>query len=166
MNDYLQVRWRYIFKLDQKEIYLFCNIQEVVHKISRNPRKTSPKLFPLKCLAVYFSCKHKQQWNLKGNVQTENTKNKNIVITWLATPTGQLLVWQIRAMTQPVAIIATDPKPYSSAPMAAAMRTSIPLLNPPSTLRMTLSRKPFWKSIWKISFVDHMEKTEQNTVRS
>lgn len=70
-------------------------------------------------------------------------KDKHISITWLATPTGQLFVWQIRAITHPVAIMATDPKPYSSAPMAAAMRTSMPLLNPPSTLRMTLSLKPF-----------------------
>ena len=33
---------------------------------------------------------------------------------WLATPTGQLLVWHTRAMMQPVAIMATVPKPYSS----------------------------------------------------
>ena len=32
----------------------------------------------------------------------------------MATPTGQLLVWQMRAITHPVAIIATEPNPYSS----------------------------------------------------
>uniref|UniRef100_A0A0A9B0Z4 Uncharacterized protein n=1 Tax=Arundo donax TaxID=35708 RepID=A0A0A9B0Z4_ARUDO len=50
-------------------------------------------------------------------------------------------------MTHPVAIIATEPKPYSSAPMAAAIRTSWPLLNPPSTLSTTLSLNPFCISV-------------------
>ena len=51
---------------------------------------------------------------------------------WLATPTGQLLVWQMRAMMQPVAIIATVPNPYSSAPSSAACTTSAPDRKPPS----------------------------------
>ena len=53
---------------------------------------------------------------------------------WLATPTGQLFVWQMRAMMQPVAIIATVPKPYSSAPKAAITTTSLPLRNPIATI--------------------------------
>lgn len=69
--------------------------------------------------------------------------------TWLATPTGQLFVWQMRAITQPVAIIATEPNPYSSAPIVAAIRTSTPLLKPPSTLRMTRSLSPFSMSVCK-----------------
>lgn len=51
-------------------------------------------------------------------------------------------------MTQPVAIMAIEPNPYSSPPITAAMRTSNPLLNPPSTLRMTLSLSPFAMSVY------------------
>mmetsp|Transcript_9151 Transcript_9151/g.30125 ORF Transcript_9151/g.30125 Transcript_9151/m.30125 type:complete len:265 (-) Transcript_9151:820-1614(-) len=60
-----------------------------------------------------------------------------------ATPTGQLLVWQTRAMMQPVAIIAMVPNPYSSEPMRAESTTSEPLLSPPSHLSTTRSRSPF-----------------------
>ena len=43
----------------------------------------------------------------------------------------------------PSAIIATEPKPYSSAPSKAAITTSQPVLRPPSVLKITLSRKLF-----------------------
>mmetsp|Transcript_10760 Transcript_10760/g.44501 ORF Transcript_10760/g.44501 Transcript_10760/m.44501 type:complete len:266 (+) Transcript_10760:802-1599(+) len=68
-----------------------------------------------------------------------------------ATPTGQLLVWQMRAMMQPVAIIAIVPKPYSSAPMAAATSTSRPPLKPPSARTITRSRSWFASSVWCVS---------------
>jgi hypothetical protein len=55
----------------------------------------------------------------------------------------------MRAITHPVAIIATEPNPYSSAPIAAAIRTSTPLLKPPSTLRITLSLSPFATRVYK-----------------
>ena len=35
-----------------------------------------------------------------------------------------MLVWQMRATAHPVAIMATVPKPYSSAPMSARMTSS------------------------------------------
>ena len=75
---------------------------------------------------------------------------------WLATPTGQLLVWQMRAMMQPVAIMAMVPKPYSSAPIRAARTTSEPSLRPPSARRTTRSRRPLvrrvlWDSVSPIS---------------
>mmetsp|Transcript_31683 Transcript_31683/g.53232 ORF Transcript_31683/g.53232 Transcript_31683/m.53232 type:complete len:305 (+) Transcript_31683:1062-1976(+) len=66
---------------------------------------------------------------------------------WLATPTGQLLVWQMRAMMQPVAIMATVPNPYSSAPISAAIMTSWPLLNPPSARSTTRSRSWFMVNV-------------------
>lgn len=65
-----------------------------------------------------------------------------------ATPTGQLLVWHTRAMMQPVAIIATVPKPYSSAPSAAITSTSRPVRMPPSHRRATRSRRPLVVRIW------------------
>ena len=37
----------------------------------------------------------------------------------VVTPTGQLLVWQMRAITHPTAIIAMVPNPNSSAPSSA-----------------------------------------------
>ena len=52
-------------------------------------------------------------------------------------------MWQIRAITQPSAIIAMEPKPNSSAPINAPIRTSQPLFRPPSTRKMTRSRKLF-----------------------
>ena len=42
----------------------------------------------------------------------------------VVTPTGQLLVWQMRATMQPTEIIAIVPKPNSSAPSSAPMITS------------------------------------------
>ena len=68
---------------------------------------------------------------------------------WVATPTGHLFVWQTRAIMHPSAIIATEPKPYSSAPSKAAITTSQPVLRPPSVLKITLSRKLFSKrDLW------------------
>ncbi|KAA6423344.1 MAG: hypothetical protein FRX49_06796 [Trebouxia sp. A1-2] len=48
---------------------------------------------------------------------------------------------------QPVAIIATVPKPNSSPPSAAEMRTSLPLRMPPSTRNVTRSRSSFITSL-------------------
>ena len=58
-------------------------------------------------------------------------------------PTGQVLRWQTRAITQPSEIIAIVPKPYSSAPSKAPIITSLPVRKPPSTRKRTRSRKPF-----------------------
>ena len=44
---------------------------------------------------------------------------------------------------QPSAIIATEPKPNSSAPKIAAITTSHPVLSPPSVLKSTLSLRLF-----------------------
>mmetsp|Transcript_19311 Transcript_19311/g.58424 ORF Transcript_19311/g.58424 Transcript_19311/m.58424 type:complete len:318 (-) Transcript_19311:96-1049(-) len=66
----------------------------------------------------------------------------------VVTPTGQVLRWQTRAMTQPPAIMAMVPKPNSSAPMTAPSTTSQPVLMPPSTRRVTFSRRPFSSRLW------------------
>ena len=68
---------------------------------------------------------------------------------WVAMPTGHLFVWQTRAIMQPSAIIATEPKPYSSAPNKAAISTSHPVFKPPSVLSNTRSRSPFVRrALW------------------
>ena len=46
----------------------------------------------------------------------------------------------MRAMTQPVAIIATVPKPYSSAPMSAHWITSRPERQPPGAQDHALAK--------------------------
>ena len=65
----------------------------------------------------------------------------------VATPTGQLFVWQTRAMTQPAATMATVPKPNSSAPRSASLTTSMPVRTPPSARTVTPSRSPFSTSV-------------------
>ena len=62
-------------------------------------------------------------------------------------PTGHWSVWQTRAMTQPSAISAAVPKPYSSAPSNVASTTSRPLRRSPSTRRRTRSRRPLPMSV-------------------
>ena len=52
-------------------------------------------------------------------------------------------MWQTRAMIQPSAIMAMEPKPNSSPPINAPITTSQPLLSPPSTRKITRSRKLF-----------------------
>mmetsp|Transcript_65142 Transcript_65142/g.204141 ORF Transcript_65142/g.204141 Transcript_65142/m.204141 type:complete len:295 (-) Transcript_65142:1313-2197(-) len=61
----------------------------------------------------------------------------------VATPTGQRFMWQTRAMMQPSAIIAMLPKPNSSLPIIDATTMSQPDFRPPSTRRVTRSRRPF-----------------------
>ena len=65
----------------------------------------------------------------------------------VVTPTGQLLVWQMRAMMHPSAIMAMVPKPYSSPPLSAASTMSHPVLSPPSTRSSTRSRSLFSTSV-------------------
>ena len=62
---------------------------------------------------------------------------------WVAMPVEQVSRWQARSMMQPSAIIAAVPKLNSSAPSRAAISTSRPVMNPPSTRTRTRSRKPF-----------------------
>ena len=57
-------------------------------------------------------------------------------------PVGQVSRWQARTMMQPSASIAAVPNEYSSAPSSAAIITSRPVLNPPSTRIRTRERRP------------------------
>ncbi len=68
--------------------------------------------------------------------------------SWVATPTGQVFLWQTRAMMQPSAIIALVPKLTSSAPSIAAMTTSRPVAMPPSARKVTRVRSPLAISTW------------------
>mmetsp|Transcript_17230 Transcript_17230/g.32616 ORF Transcript_17230/g.32616 Transcript_17230/m.32616 type:complete len:211 (+) Transcript_17230:876-1508(+) len=63
---------------------------------------------------------------------------------WEVTPTGHVLRWQTRAITQPSAIIAIVPNPNSSAPIIAAMAISRPVRIPPSTRISTRLRNPLF----------------------
>ncbi len=71
--------------------------------------------------------------------------------SWVATPTGQVFLWQTRAMMQPSAIMALVPKLTSSAPSMAAITTSRPLARPPSVRRVTRVRRPLANRVWWIS---------------
>ncbi len=63
--------------------------------------------------------------------------------SWVATPTGQVLRWHLRIMTQPMATRAAVAKPNSSAPSRAAMAMSRPVRRRPSVWRTTRSRRLF-----------------------
>ena len=63
--------------------------------------------------------------------------------SWVATPTGQVLVWHLRIMTHPSTINAVVPKPNSSAPSKAMLIMSRPVFNCPSTCSFTCPRSPF-----------------------
>ena len=74
----------------------------------------------------------------------------------MATPTGQVLRWQTRIITQPIAISGAVEKPNSSAPSSAATTTSRPVFIWPSTstrirLRRSLSSSVCWVSASPIS---------------
>ena len=51
---------------------------------------------------------------------------------WVATPTGQVFMWQTRIMMQPSTTSGAVAKPNSSAPSNAAMTTSRPVFIWPS----------------------------------
>ncbi len=61
--------------------------------------------------------------------------------SWVAIPTGQVLRWQTRIMTQPEATSAAVAKPNSSAPSRAAIATSRPVLSWPSVSTRMRPRK-------------------------
>ncbi len=48
---------------------------------------------------------------------------------WVATPTGQVSLWQARIITQPTDTSGAVANPNSSAPSSAAMMTSRPVLS-------------------------------------
>jgi hypothetical protein len=54
-------------------------------------------------------------------------------LSWVAMPTGQVLRWHTRIITQPITTSGAVAKPYSSAPSMAATMQSRPVRNWPST---------------------------------
>ncbi len=70
---------------------------------------------------------------------------------WVATPTGQVSLWQARISTQPTLTSGAVAKPNSSAPSSAAMMTSLPVFSWPSTWTTTRSRRPFLSSVCWVS---------------
>mmetsp|Transcript_4601 Transcript_4601/g.13963 ORF Transcript_4601/g.13963 Transcript_4601/m.13963 type:complete len:251 (+) Transcript_4601:2205-2957(+) len=105
------------------------------------PMISSMVLYPMEAISSLTS----SAMNRKKLTRSEGVPGNFFLSSslWLATPTGQLLVWQILAMTQPVAIMARVPNPYSSAPRRALIMTSLPHLRPPSARRITLSLSLF-----------------------
>mmetsp|Transcript_4606 Transcript_4606/g.12576 ORF Transcript_4606/g.12576 Transcript_4606/m.12576 type:complete len:309 (+) Transcript_4606:2957-3883(+) len=73
--------------------------------------------------------------------------------SWVAMPTGQVLVWHLRIMMQPIVISGAVEKPYSSAPSRVAMATSRPVRSCPSTCRVERPRRSLATSVWCVSAI-------------
>ena len=71
--------------------------------------------------------------------------------SWVHTPTGQVFEWHCLTIIQPIATRAVVATPYSSAPIIAAITTSLPVLIPPSVFSVTLWRKLFKVKTWLAS---------------
>ncbi len=69
----------------------------------------------------------------------------------VATPTGQVLRWQARIITQPSTTSGAVAKPNSSAPSSAPTTTSRPVLSWPSTSTVMRDRRSFITSTWCVS---------------
>src|ERR1043166_6243451 len=69
----------------------------------------------------------------------------------VATPTGQVLRWHTRIITQPAAISGAVEKPNSSAPRGAPITTSRPVRRPPSTCTAMRERNRLVTSVWCVS---------------
>ena len=67
------------------------------------------------------------------------------------TPTGHVLEWHCLTIIHPMATKAVVATPYSSAPIIAAMTTSLPVLIPPSVLKVTLCLKLLSVRTWLAS---------------
>ena len=68
--------------------------------------------------------------------------------SWVQTPTGQVFEWHWRTIMHPIATKAAVPIPNSSAPIMAAITTSLPVFIPPSVLSVTWCLSPFKVNIW------------------
>ncbi len=75
-------------------------------------------------------------------------KSRRSSSSWVATPTGQVLRWHLRIMTQPIAMRAPVAMPHSSAPRRVAIATSRPVRRSPSVCRTTRSRSRWRISTW------------------
>ena len=71
--------------------------------------------------------------------------------SWVQTPTGHVFEWHCLTIIHPIATKAVVATPYSSAPIMAAITTSLPVLIPPSVLRVTLCLKLFKVKTWLAS---------------
>ena len=71
--------------------------------------------------------------------------------SWLQTPTGQVFEWHCLTIIHPIATKEEVPMPYSSAPIIAAMTTSLPVFKPPSVLSVTLCLRLFKVRTWLAS---------------
>ncbi len=70
---------------------------------------------------------------------------------WVATPTGQVSLWQARIITQPTLTSGAVANPNSSAPSRAATMTSLPVFSCPSTCTTTRSLRPLRSSVCWVS---------------
>ena len=69
----------------------------------------------------------------------------------VAIPTGQVLRWQTRIITQPMAMSGAVEKPISSAPSSPAMTTSRPVFICPSTWTRMRERRSLRSSVCWVS---------------
>ena len=71
--------------------------------------------------------------------------------SWVQTPTGHVFEWHCLTIIHPIATKAVVATPYSSAPIIAAITTSLPVFIPPSVLSVTLCLKLFNVKTWLAS---------------
>lgn len=69
-------------------------------------------------------------------------------LTWVATPTGQVLVWHFLIMMQPRVMRGAVEKPNSSAPSRAATAISLPVRIWPSACRVARPLKSLATRVW------------------
>ena len=71
--------------------------------------------------------------------------------SWVQTPTGHVFEWHCLTIMHPIATRAVVATPYSSAPIMAAITTSLPVLIPPSVLSVTVCLRLFNVKTWLAS---------------
>ena len=71
--------------------------------------------------------------------------------SWVQTPTGQVFEWHCLTIIHPIATNDVVATPYSSAPIIAAITTSLPVLIPPSVFKVTVCLRLFSVNTWLAS---------------
>ena len=71
--------------------------------------------------------------------------------SWVHTPTGHVLEWHCLTIIHPIATKAVVATPNSSAPIIAAITTSLPVLMPPSVRNVTWCLKLLRVKTWLAS---------------
>ena len=122
------------------EALLTCINKSVLPIISLSVLKPSSAKISLTSVAIKVN-----KFTILSGVPVNFSLNFS---SWVQTPTGQVLEWHCLTMMQPIATKAVVATPYSSAPIIAAMTTSLPVFIPPSVLKVILCLKLFNVRTW------------------